>query len=416
MRQRIFLRVGKTLLVDGPATVQVASGMVNVMGAVFTEGSWVKVRGFRRTPFYAEQSEASLIVEGNNYRVVDGSTIPGSWLEAAEKTAAEEKGVVMVVGEADSGKTSLATFLVNYYLNFQGEVGIVDSDPGQNDLGIPGTVSGGVVNKGLSDLSQVKPEVIEFVGFTAPESGVEELKEAVATVLGRLREKGVGKIVLNTDGWADSKGLSFKAELTRAVKPIFVLSLLDGEKTLVFTRAVDPSTGMIQVEKSRYVKRRNRMHRRTLRMLNYRRHFARPRLVKKPLSETVFQNHPFLKGEPAQTPGELRELGFEALEARLYMGTLYVRIRDEVEEPVMLNFNGKRIIVLGEEWEKGLLVGLGRESRIIGVGIIESLSGNEVTVKTLLTTGFDTVKLGEIKLDSSFNERNFYWRPSRNRA
>ncbi|MBO3755069.1 MAG: polyhydroxyalkanoate depolymerase, partial [Candidatus Brockarchaeota archaeon] len=62
---------------------------------------------------------------------------------------------------------SLATFLVNYYLNFQGEIGIVDSDPGQNDLGIPGTVSGGVVNKGLSDLSQVKPEVMEFVGFTA---------------------------------------------------------------------------------------------------------------------------------------------------------------------------------------------------------------------------------------------------------
>ncbi|MEM3523340.1 MAG: Clp1/GlmU family protein, partial [Thermoproteota archaeon] len=301
MRQRIILRVGKTLLVDGPAMVKVANGMVNVMGAVFAEGSWVKVRGFRRTPFYAEQSEASLLVEGNNYRVVDGSTIPGSWLEAAEKTAAEEKGVVMVVGEADSGKTSLATFLVNYYLNFQAEIGIVDSDPGQNDLGVPGTVSGGVVNKGLSDLSQVKPEVMEFVGFTAPESGVEELKEAVATVLRRLREKGVGKIVLNTDGWADSKGLSFKAELTRTVKPSFVLSLLDGEKTLAFTMAVDPSTRMIRVEKSRYVKRRNRLHRRTLRTLNYRRHFARPRLVKKPLSENVFLNHPFLKGEPVQT-------------------------------------------------------------------------------------------------------------------
>jgi len=411
VRQRILLRVGKTLLVDGPATVQVVSGMVNVMGAVFAEGSWVKVRGFRRTPFYAEQSEASLIVEGNNYRVVDGSTIPGSWLEAAAKTAVEEKGVVMVVGEADSGKTSLATFLVNYYLNFQGEVGIVDSDPGQNDLGIPGTVSGGVVNKGLSDLSQVRPEVIEFVGFTAPESGVKELEEAVATVLRRLTERGIGKIVLNTDGWVDSKGLSFKAELIRAVKPSFVLSLLEGEKALVFTRSVDPGTRVIQVEKSRYVKRRSRMHRRTIRIMNYRRHFARPRLVKKLLSETVFLNHPFLKGEPVQAPEELRKLGFEALEAKLYMGMLYVRIRDDVEEPVMLNLGGKRVIVLGEGWEKGLLVGLGREGRIIGVGIIESLSSSEVTVKTPLATGFDTVKLGEIKLDASFNERNFYWKP-----
>ncbi|MEM3647067.1 MAG: Clp1/GlmU family protein, partial [Thermofilum sp.] len=294
-----------------------------------------------------------------------------------------------------------------------GEVGIVDSDPGQNDLGIPGTVSAGVVNKGLSDLSQVKPEVIEFVGFTAPESGVEELKEAVATALRRLRERGVEKMVLNTDGWADSKGLSFKAELIRAVKPSFVLSLLEGEKALLFTRAVDPGTRMIQVEKSRYVKRRSRMHRRTLRMLNYRRHFARPRLVKKPLSETVFLNHPFLKGKPAQTPGELRELGFEALETKLYMGTLYVRIRDETEEPVMLNASGKRVIMLGDGWERGLLVGLGRENRIIGVGIIESLSGGEVTVKTPLTIGFDTVRLGEIKLDASFNERSFHWKSLR---
>ncbi|MGB9718285.1 MAG: Clp1/GlmU family protein [Thermoproteota archaeon] len=413
MRHRVSLRIGKTLLVDGPATVQVASGIVNVMGAVFAEGSLVKVRGFRRTPFYAEQSEASLVVDGGNYRVIDGSTIPASWVEAAEKTAAEEKGVVIVVGETDSGKTSLATFLVNYYLNFHGEVGIVDSDPGQNDLGIPGTVSAGVVNKGLSDLSQVKPEVIEFVGFTAPESGVEELKEAVSTVLKRLRERGVEKIVLNTDGWADSKGLGFKAELIRAVKPSFVVSLLEGEKALVFTKTVDPGARMIQVEKSCYVKRRSRMHRRTLRMLNYRRHFARPRLVKKLLSETVFLNHPFLKGEAAQAPGELGGLGFEALETRLYMGTLYVRIRGETEEPVTLNLSGKRVVILGEDWEKGLLVGLGRDSRIIGVGIIESLSGGEVTVKTPLTTGFDTVKLGEIKLDASFNERNFYWKPLR---
>jgi polynucleotide 5'-hydroxyl-kinase GRC3/NOL9 len=411
MRQRVSLRIGKTLLVDGPATVQIASGMVNIMGAVFAEGSRVKVRGFRRTPFYAEHSEASLIVEGAHYRVIDGPTIPGSWVEAAEKTAGEEKGVVVVVGETDSGKTSLATFLVNYYLNFQGEVGVVDADPGQNDLGIPGTVSAGVVNKGLSDLNQVRPEIIEFIGLTAPESGVGELKEAVASTIRRLREKGVEKMVLNTDGWVDSKGLSFKAELIRVVKPSFVISLLEGEKAMMFIRVVDPDTRIIQVEKSPFVKRRSRMHRRTLRMLNYKRHFARSRLVRRKTSEIAFINHPFMNGEPASTPSELKELGFEALEARLYMGTLYVRIRREAEEPVALNINGRRVVVLGDGWEKGLLVGLGRKGRILGVGIIDSLSENEVSVKTPLTAGFDTVKLGEIKLDSNFNEKNFYWKP-----
>ncbi len=415
MRQRVSLKIGKTLLVDGPATVQVASGMVNVMGAVFSEGSWTKVRGFRRTPFYAEHSEASLIVEGAKYRVVEGSTIPGSWVEAAEKTGADDKGVIAVVGEADSGKTSLATFLVNYYLNFQVEVGVVDADPGQNDLGIPGTVSAGVVNKGLSDLCHVKPEVIEFIGLTAPESEVEELKQAVATAIRRLRSRGVEKIVLNTDGWVDSRGLDFKAELISIVKPSFVLSLLEGEKAMVFSRVVDPSTRMLKVDKSPYVKRRTRMHRRMLRMLNYRRHFARSRLVRRVMRETGFLNHPFINGEPVPTPEELKGLGFNALETRRYMNTLYVKTKGETEEPVTLDVDGKRVIILGEGWEKGLLVGLGREGRIIGIGIIDSLSGDEIIVKTPLTAWFDTVKLGEIKLDAAFNEKNFYWKPLRQR-
>lgn len=414
MRRRVDLRIEKTLLVDGPATVRVVSGMVNVMGTIYTEGSLVKVRGFRRMPFYTEHSEASLIIDGGKYRVLDGSTIPSSWIEAAEKTASEE-GIIAVVGGSDSGKTSLATFLINYYLNFQGEVGVVDADPGQNDLGVPGTINAGIVNKGLSDLCQVKPEAIEFIGLTAPESGVEELKEAITAIVGKLRKRGVEKIVLNTDGWIDSKGLSFKAELIRIVKPSSVVSLLEGEEAIMFANMIDPGTKIIHVERSPYVKKRNRVQRRMLRTLNYRRHFAKSRLVKKTLSETVFQNHPFINGEPVPPPEDLKGLGFTVLETKLYMNTLYVKIEDEVDEPIAIEVNGRRAIMLSKGWEKGLLVGLGKEGRTIGVGVIDSVSDHEVIVKTPLVTEFDTVKLGEIKLDIDFNEKSFCWRPSRHR-
>lgn len=411
MKHRVNLKIGKTMLVDGPATVQVVNGMVNVMGAIFAEGSAIKIRRFRRTPFYAEQSEAELTVDGEKYRVVEGSTIPGSWIQCAEKTMGDEAMLIAVVGESDSGKTSLAVFLANYYLNFHGEVGIVDGDPGQNDLGIPGTVSAGVVNKGLSDLSQVRPEIIEFVGLTAPEAGVEDLNEAITKTVRKLKEKGLGKIVLNTDGWVDSKGLRHKAELIRRVKPSFIVSLLEGEQASTFVRELDPSMKMIQVEKSPYVKRRSRIHRRLLRTQNYMKHFSRARTVKKTLQEVAFLNHPFLNGEPIAFSKELDDMKLSILEAKQYMRVTYVRAREKLDEPITMKVNGKMFLILGENWEKGLLVGLGKEGKIVGVGILESLAGNEVAVKTALTTRFDFIKLGEIKLDPAFNEKSFRWKP-----
>lgn len=411
MKHRVNLKIGKTLLVDGPATVQVANGMVNVMGAVFAEGSMIKIRRFRRTPFYAEQSEAELTLDGEKYRVVEGSTILDSWVQCAEKTMGDEAPVIAIVGESDSGKTSLATFLANYYLNFHGEVGVVDGDPGQNDLGIPGTVSAGVVNKGLSDLSQVKPEIIEFIGLTAPEKGINDLNEAIVKIVKKLREKGIGKIVLNTDGWVDSKGLRHKAELMKMVKPSFIVSLLEGEQTSIFVRELDPSMRMIQVEKSPYVRRRSRMHRRFLRIQSYMKHFSRSRIVKTTVQEVVFLNHPFLNGEPTAVSEELDNTKLNILEAKLYAGVTYVRVREKLDEPVTMSVNDKRFLILGENWEKGLLVGLGKENKIIGVGILESLTGNGITVRTALTTKFDFIKLGEIKLDSGFNEKSFHWKP-----
>jgi len=410
VRHRVNLRIGKTLLVDGPATVHVVEGMVNVMGAVFTEGSSLKVRRFRRTPFYAEHSDASLIVDGKKYQMVEGSTIPGSWIECAEKTAGDDARLVAIVGGTDSGKTSLATFLVNYYLNFQGEVGVVDGDPGQNDLGVPGTVSAGVASKGLSDLCQVRPEVIEFIGLTTPETSAEELNDSITRVVRRLSEKGVRKIVLNTDGWISQTGLKRKAELMNIVKPCFIISLLRDEDYMFFEKEVNRGFEIIRVEAPSYVKRRSRVQRRLLRILNYRRHFAKSKIVKKSIGEVTFVNHPFLKGEPTTPPENVRR-GLEVLEAKSYMGRTYVRTRGDVEEPVFIETGGTRVVVLGENWERNLLVGLAKGDVFLGVGLIESFTTEEVVVKTPLSSGFDSIKLGEIKLDNAFNERIFHWRP-----
>jgi len=409
LRQRVNLRIGSTLLVDGPATVHVVEGMVNVMGAVFAEGSSLKVRRFRRMPFYAEHSDAELLIDGRKCQMVEGSTIPNSWIECAEKTAGDEARLIAIIGGTDSGKTSLATFLVNYYLNFQGEVGVVDGDPGQNDLGVPGTVSAGVVNKGLSDLCQVRSEIIEFIGLTAPEAGARELNESIAKVIDRLVKRSVGKIVLNTDGWVSPNGLKHKAELMNMIKPYFIVSLLEEDASTFFAKEIDKSMRLIWVEPPPYVKRRSRVQRRLLRMLKYRKHFAKSKVVRMSINEVRFVNHPFINGEPVSLSEDLAR-GLEIMEARLFMGGTYVKTRGALDDPVFIEAGGRSIILLGEGWERGLLVGLAKGDTFLGVGVIESLTDKEVAVRTPLSSRFDSIKLGEIKLDPVFNEKSFHWR------
>ncbi|MEM2584037.1 MAG: hypothetical protein QXP99_00690, partial [Thermoproteota archaeon] len=167
---------------------------------------------------------------------------------------------------------------------------------------------------------------------------------------------------------------------------------------------------VIRVEAPLYVKKRSRAQRKLLRMLNYKKHFAKSRFVKVSVSEVRFVNHPFINGEPTFLSEKVGE-GLEIVEAKLYMGKTYVKTRGVLDEPVFIEAGGRSIILLGEGWERGLLVGLARGDAFLGVGVIESLTDKEVTVRTPLSSRFDSIKLGEIKLDPVFNEKSFHWKP-----
>ena len=69
---------GKTLLVDGPASVIVTSGKVEVFGSIVGGTSKVVIREGKRLPFVVEEKATLNISLGENAIVeeVDGNTIP----------------------------------------------------------------------------------------------------------------------------------------------------------------------------------------------------------------------------------------------------------------------------------------------------------------------------------------------------
>jgi len=121
---------GKTLLVDGPASVNFISGYVEVLGAPLKLGEKIVIRDAKRMPFEVKKkAEFSIkLGEGAGMEEIEGSTIPQSWRDAAEKLLTFEKSpfTVMILGKVDAGKSGFCMFLANMALRNKLKVAIVD--------------------------------------------------------------------------------------------------------------------------------------------------------------------------------------------------------------------------------------------------------------------------------------------------
>jgi len=73
---------GKTLLVDGPASVSVVSGRVEVFGFSVKDAGRIVIREGKRLPFVVSETADLDVLLGENANVeeVDGNTIPQSWI------------------------------------------------------------------------------------------------------------------------------------------------------------------------------------------------------------------------------------------------------------------------------------------------------------------------------------------------
>ncbi|HSQ53468.1 MAG TPA: hypothetical protein VLM82_03395, partial [Acidobacteriota bacterium] len=99
---------GKTLMVDGPASVSLISGRVTVLGAPLHVEEKVVVREGKRLPLFVKKQGTLewMLGEGASVTEIDNGTVPSSWEDAAKEILSLNKPVtVMVLGGMDSGKT-----------------------------------------------------------------------------------------------------------------------------------------------------------------------------------------------------------------------------------------------------------------------------------------------------------------------
>jgi polynucleotide 5'-hydroxyl-kinase GRC3/NOL9 len=268
----IRAEAGKTLVIAGPASFELNDGEASVLGAPLDSARNIVPRG-KQTPveIHSLSSFRVSLGEDAGVEVLDGSTIPLSWREAGSALVELGEGVAVVVGGADTGKTTLCTFLSNYLIAENRQVAVVDADIGQTDLGPPTTMAAGEVKARVTSLSQIMPSERLFIGLTSPGRAKGKVIRSTKRLVGYHTTPGKIAIV-NTDGWVSgSEAVLYKLQMLDELQPDITLGI-GGSDISPVLQAGNRTTLLVGSPDT--IKERSRLDRRELRSLGYQKYLA----------------------------------------------------------------------------------------------------------------------------------------------
>jgi len=138
----------------------------------------------------------------------------------------EEKGLGILLGATDTGKSTLAQFLISHLCRRELKLGLVDADIGQSFLGPPATI-GLSVFKPHPDWEVIlsTPEIF-FVGSTTPEGHFPIHLKGVKRMVDKASSYGPDVILVDTTGFVLGEGgRELKRRKIDLVSPRFILAL-----------------------------------------------------------------------------------------------------------------------------------------------------------------------------------------------
>jgi polynucleotide 5'-hydroxyl-kinase GRC3/NOL9 len=409
---------GKILLVDGPASVSLLSGKLSVLGAPLRISERLVVREGKRLPLWVKKrvTVELMLGEGASANEVDVGTVPSSWEDAAKEILSLNKPViVMVVGGMDSGKTSFCTFLVNEALTNKLRTGVIDADLGQSDVGPPSTVGFNFVTEPVKDLFDIDAQDAVFVGSTSPSGAINKVIEGLTKLKDRVMEAGADFMVINTDGWVEGEeAAAYKARLTEKVGPNAVVGMQQSNELTPILNSLH-GVKVFVIDSPQLIRSRSREKRKILRELSYKKYLKGAKTQSFSLGWVEVEDSIFGAGGPL--PRKRLEtlvnlLGTRPVYAEETVAAIFVVLRKSkqvTEEQIKAveEYFGKRVKLIREGDEEGLLVGLkNEEDKFLGIGILDGVDYKRRALKvyTPVSEKVSTLCFGQIKLDKNCRE------------
>jgi polynucleotide 5'-hydroxyl-kinase GRC3/NOL9 len=358
----------KVRMVKGPAKV-VVNGVCDVLGSDVS-GQTIKVRAGKALPFEPSNKCRLQVQLGHGASLwwadpnEAGTSMWHSLVQQVSALAAGKKITVMLVGDTDTGKSTLTTYLANMSIRHGLVPRVIDADIGQGDLAPPTAIGAAVLSKQIVDLRDVSASIFEFVGSISPAGFEGLIAKKLRSILDRTSPVANIRIV-NTDGYVSNSGIHYKAMIAEELQPDAIICL--GENAMLYDTL---KTGPWQVLRARpssqtYKSRVERLSRRLDQFLRY-------------------------VGNGSST-AELSQV------RAVYKGKLF--------SPSELLFQPP-IKQLELESMKRMFVGLGSKGKVVGFGIIMNITpgsssnnNNIIHVQTDINS-FDTIYLSNVTLSS----------------
>jgi polynucleotide 5'-hydroxyl-kinase GRC3/NOL9 len=288
------VEANNTLLVDGPASVRVIFGKVEVFAFHIKLETRIVVREAKRMPFFVREKaffDISLGVNASLETIAGRSTIPESWNKPIEAifNSKNKPVVILILGKIDSGKSSYCTYLVNKLVNGKCRVAVLDGDLGQSDIGPSGTIGYAVTSKPVTELYNLKLENAFFVGVISPILAIRRVIEGLTAMMAQILKETIDFVVVNTDGWvAGDVAIRYKTELIREIKPDLIIGVPQRNELDQLIANIE-RTPIILVEPSSSLNPRNPEKRKILREMTYTRYLKDAKMQCYPMSQLTIE-------------------------------------------------------------------------------------------------------------------------------
>ncbi len=150
---------------------------------------------------------------------------PQEWYELIE-ILYEEKGVAILLGASDTGKSTFAKFLIFNLCKRGLKVALVDADIGQSFLGPPATMGFSIFKSDPTWELILSPPEIFFVGSTTPEGHFPIHLKGVKRMVDKAISYGAEVILVDTTGFIlGETGKELKRRKIDLLSPKFLITL-----------------------------------------------------------------------------------------------------------------------------------------------------------------------------------------------
>jgi polynucleotide 5'-hydroxyl-kinase GRC3/NOL9 len=153
--------------------------------------------------------------------------------EETVRLAVAHRGVTLLLGGLDSGKTTFARQIAAAGLEEGLTVGVLDADVGQSSVGPPATVGLRVCRTAvdLEPDALAKADELAFVGSTSPQGHLLPLVVGARRLLDRARSEGVELVVVDTTGLVTGVYAQvLKFQKIELLQPDLVIGLARGQE------------------------------------------------------------------------------------------------------------------------------------------------------------------------------------------